>query len=188
MKYLLIMDDFLRKHHFINQKLEWYELFVSMVGIFSGMLAITLLSLEGGYPMMAPSFGATCVLIYAMPEAPVSQPKNVIMGHLNSALMGVIVTQILGINWISISFAVTLAIALMYVTNTLHPPGGATALIAALNGYGIQFIFMPILAGAILLVTIAVITNRLSVKRHYPSEKIYVKTPLQIFFARDWER
>lgn len=184
MELLTFIDRFLRKYHFIKSELEWYELFVSMIGALSGMLLISYLTFKGGYPMMAPSFGATCVLIYAMPDVPVAQPRNVILGHLNSAIMGVIVSHIFGINWISVSFAVTLAIGLMYITDTLHPPGGATALIAALNGYGVQFIFTPILAGAVLLVLIAILTNKFSKNCHFASEKIYIRTPLQIIFAK----
>ncbi|GAA5851533.1 hypothetical protein JCM9279_006886 [Rhodotorula babjevae] len=106
-------------------------------------------------PLTVGSFGATAVLLYAVPEAPLSQPRNVIGGHFVSALTGAIISQLFALSsrfdsrefvvdntlaargsWASLtpvaaSLAVALATLAMQLTGTVHPPGGATALIVS---------------------------------------------------------
>ena len=79
------------------------------------------------------SFAATAVLVYAAPEGPLSQPRNVVGGHAVSAFIGMCIYK-LSVQWefgfwLSAPLAVSLAIVAMQVTKTLHPPGGATAMI-----------------------------------------------------------
>lgn len=77
------------------------------------------------------SFGASSVLVYGVIQSPLAQPRNLIGGHLVSAIIGVSVQQFApDILWLTAPLAVSLSIVLMQVTKTLHPPGGATALIA----------------------------------------------------------
>ena len=107
-------------------------------------------------------------MVYAACHVPMAQPKgNVIGGHFVSALVGVLVYYFLGSQWWSVAFGVTLAIVTMMVTNTLHPPGGATAFVAVYTQQGFGFIFCPVLVGAIALVVIAVLVNNLSNKCKY---------------------
>jgi len=61
----------------------------------------------------------------------------------------------------------------MMATKTLHPPGGATALIAVIGGpkihaLGFLYAFVPAGLGALLLVVIALLINNLSPNRRYP--------------------
>lgn len=62
----------------------------------------------------------------------------------------------------------------MYLTRTLHPPGGGTALIAIIGsdkvhqlGYG--YVLDPVLLGVVILLCIALLVNNLSPLRKYPS-------------------
>ena len=73
--------------------------------------------------IMAP-FGATCVLLYAAAQSPLAQPKNVIVGHLVSAAIGLVFVHYLPINMITIALAVALAIVLMRLLGCVHPPAG----------------------------------------------------------------
>jgi len=73
------------------------------------------------------------------------------------------------------ALAVSLSIALMYLTRTLHPPAGATALIAVIGGenvhqLGFLYALMPVFLGTVLLLIVALVVNNLSTdpKRHYP--------------------
>ena len=74
-------------------------------------------------------------------------------GHFLSALVGVSCYFLFpGTPWLASCLAVATAIALMHVTKTLHPPGGATALIAVTGGEGIHqlgylYAFVPCLLG-----------------------------------------
>ena len=79
------------------------------------------------------SFAATAVLVYGAPEAPLSQPRNVIGGHGLCAFVGVCVYKLsiawsFGF-WLSAPLSVSISIMAMHLTKTLHPPGGATAMI-----------------------------------------------------------
>ncbi len=122
------------------------------------------------------SFGATAVLVYGAPLAQLSQPRNLIGGHVISALIGVTVFILLGDSQILASaVSVSASIMIMHLTRTLHPPGGATALIAVIGGdkihaLGYTYVFMPVLAGALIMLIVALKINNLSTNsnRHYP--------------------
>lgn len=120
------------------------------------------------------SFGASAALVYAAIRSPLAQPRNLLGGHIISGLVGVMCYQLLGgTAWLAAAFAVSLAIAAMLITRTLHPPGGATALIAVIGGekihsLGFLYAFMPAGAGAFILLLVALIVNNLSKDRKYP--------------------
>lgn len=122
------------------------------------------------------SFGASAVLIYAAPHAEFSQPRNFLGGHFISALIGISIYKFVPFD-ISIlsALAVSLAIIIMYYSNTLHPPGGATALAAVvgssqMHDLGYMLAFSPVLLDSCILFIIALVINNLSEnpKRHYP--------------------
>ncbi len=108
-------------------------------------------------PLLIGSFGASAVLLFAAPQSPFSHWRNVVFGHSISAFIGVSMYLILGkYPIIAASFAVSTAIACMYLSATLHPPGGATAFIAVMGGGGIHdlgylYVLMPCFVGAVLL-------------------------------------
>jgi CBS-domain-containing membrane protein len=77
-----------------NEEVAW-----SWAGGFLGIGAIAWLSeLFAGINqiMMIGSFGATAVLIFGAVRSPLAQPRNVIGGHIISALVGVIAFKLLG--------------------------------------------------------------------------------------------
>lgn len=120
------------------------------------------------------SFGASAVLVYGVILSPLAQPRNLIGGHLISAIIGVAMYQLLGDGFVAAGLAVSLAIAAMSVTDTVHPPGGATALIAIIGGetihdLGFLFTLTPVGLGALLLLLIALAVNNIPKTRRYPS-------------------
>ena len=143
-------------------------LLITALGSFCGIGLVAFLAQFYRLPLLLPSFGASAVLLYAACHVPMAQPRNVIGGHLVSALMGVIVYQLFGDAWWSIALGVTLAIVAMTVTYTLHPPGGATAFVAVYTGQNFSFILSPVGIGAVCLILIALIVNNLSSERKYP--------------------
>lgn len=120
------------------------------------------------------SFGASAVLIYAAIKSPLAQPRNLLGGHIVSGLVGVACYQTFGnVVWIAAALAVSSAIAIMLLTRTVHPPGGATALIAVIGGdkvhkLGFLYAFVPVGLGALILLVIALIFNNLPEHRRYP--------------------
>lgn len=143
-------------------------IFWSSAASFVGVLAVASITLRAGIPMMIGSFGASAVLLYAALEGPLSQPRNLIGGHVISALIAVTIHQFLGRSEMTIALAVSISIAVMLWTRTLHPPGGATALIAVDTGQGYSFVVFPVLSGALIMLMVALAVNNLSQDRSYP--------------------
>lgn len=154
------------------------EILWSWVGAFLGILAISWIDSEmlsgTDLVMLIGSFGASAVLIYGAVKSPLAQPRNLVGGHILSAITGVAVCRIFpGQTWLAAPIAVATSIAIMHVTRTLHPPGGATALIAVtgspkIQALGYKYVFFPAGAGALILLVIALILNNISAKRRYP--------------------
>lgn len=120
------------------------------------------------------SIGATCVLVFAVPHGPLSQPWPVLGGHIVSAFVGVSCALWLSPIWLAASLAVGLSILAMFYLRCLHPPGGATALIAVVGGdavhqLGYQFLLMPVLLNVLVVLAVAVGLNWVLHTRRYPA-------------------
>ncbi|MCU0596694.1 MAG: HPP family protein, partial [Desulfobacterota bacterium] len=120
------------------------------------------------------SFGASAVLLYGAVRSPLAQPRNLLGGHVLSAVIGVASYNVLNDHlWLAASVAVATAIAVMHATKTLHPPGGATALIAVIGGKSIHavgywYVLVPAGLGALILLIVALLINNIPKNRRYP--------------------
>lgn len=129
---------------------------------------------NSGVPLLIGSFGASAVLAFGAIRSPLAQPRNLVGGHFLSALVGVSCYLLFSNTlWLASCLAVATAIALMHLTKTLHPPGGATALIAVTGGEGIHqlgywYAFVPCLLGALLMLAIALVVNNIPREQRYP--------------------
>ena len=130
-----------------------------------GFLAYLNSSIEGAI-WLIPPFGASMVLVMAVYDSPLAKPKNLILGHILSALSGVIIFHLLGNTFISLGFGVALAVFVMMITNTVHPPAGANPIIVILTGQTLSFVFLPVAVGTFIIVVFAYLYNRL-LKRKY---------------------
>jgi CBS-domain-containing membrane protein len=158
---------------------DYKEHFWSFLGAFIGIGIIALIQakvfIEVENIFLIGSFGASSVLIYGAIQSPLAQPRNLIGGHVISAIIGVTIYKVFpNMIWFTAPLAVSLSIVVMQITKTLHPPGGATALIAVIGtekvkalGYG--FVFFPVLSGAVILLCIALIFNNITKNRSYPT-------------------
>jgi len=154
------------------------ELFWSWLGAVIGIGLCGYLSTKYFEPrdltMIIGSFGASAVLVYGAIKSPLAQPRNLIGGHVLSGLVGVACYQMFGETiWLAAALAVSFAIVSMLATKTLHPPGGATALIAVIGGpkihsLGFLYAIIPAGAGAVILLLVALVLNNLSRNRKYP--------------------
>lgn len=132
------------------------------------------------------SFGASSVLIYGAINSPLAQPRNLIGGHIVSAIVGVTIHKIIPNElWLSAALAVSLSIVLMQITKTLHPPGGATALIAnigseKIKNLGYFYVLSPVLSGVLILFIVALIFNNITPNRKYPTNRNYKKRILEL--------
>ena len=103
--------------------------------------------------IMAP-FGATTVLVFGLPNSPLAQPKNVIFGHMITALIGLICLHMLGVTPITLALATGVAVACMMLTDTTHPPAGANPLLIMLTHQDWSFLITPVFIGAVLIVIV----------------------------------
>lgn len=149
-------------------KVSLINLVYTALGSFAGISFITVMSTYYNISLLLPSFGASAVLLYSVSHLPMAQPRNVIGGHLMSALAGVTVYQLFGMAWWTIALGVTMAAIAMSLTCTLHPPGGATAFVAVYTHQNFDFILTPVGLGAICLIIIALLVNNLAAGSRYP--------------------
>lgn len=171
----------LYKETLVDYKEQFWSFLGSFVGI--GILAyIQSIHFKGNDAVyLIGSFGASSVLVYGIIQSPFSQPRNLIGGHVISALIGVTVHKFApDIIWIAAPLAVSSAIIMMQITKTLHPPGGATALIAIIGSdkikaLGYIYVLSPVLIGTLVLLITALIFNNMTSSRSYPSHSTYHK-------------
>lgn len=150
----------------------------TFVGAFIGIGAIGLLQSrslpELDNVFLIGSFGASAVLVFGATNSPLAQPRNLLFGHVISAVIGVSVRLLLpDVLWLSAALAVSLAIVAMQMTRTMHPPGGATALIATIGSekvksLGFLYVLSPVLSGVLILLATALVVNNIPRHRNYP--------------------
>jgi CBS-domain-containing membrane protein len=167
------------------------EHFWSFVGAFVGIGLIAfiqsnLLSYQENIFLIG-SFGASSVLIYGAIQSPLAQPRNLIGGHVICALVGVtIYTFVPDIVWLTAPLAVSLSIVGMQITKTLHPPGGATALIAVIGtpkikALGYWYVLSPVFSGVLILFLVALIFNNITPLRRYPTNSRFTRLVKRFF-------
>ncbi len=168
------MKHFFRRHNFHLNIMKKADLRLFCMW-FSTVACVALLTYADEFlasklnlTLLLAPFGATAVIIFTIPTSPIAHPKNVILGHTFSALVGVSMMYIFGdVSPLSTGLTVATALIVMLLTNTLHPPGGATALTAlvggeAIHNLGFLFPFFPCAVGAILVVILGKIFNHFS--------------------------
>jgi len=154
------------------------EVFWSWLGAVVGVGTCGYLSANYFEPkdltLLIGSFGASAVLVYGAIKSPLAQPRNLVGGHILAGIIGVACYKMFGATpWMAGALAASLAIVAMLLTKTLHPPAGATALIAVIGGdkihnLGFLYAFVPAGLGALILLIVALLVNNLSRNRRYP--------------------
>jgi CBS domain-containing membrane protein len=186
----------IRRNYYLAKTIIYEETLVdakehlcTFIGSFLGISIIGLLNSKylsvSDNIFLIGSFGASSVLVYGAINSPLAQPRNVIGGHLISAVIGVLIHRLVpGQLWLAASLSVSLSIVLMQITKTLHPPGGATALIAnigspKIHALGFYYVLNPVLSGVFILILVALVCNNATQHRQYPVNKNWF---------RFWER
>ncbi|KAK1774777.1 HPP-domain-containing protein [Copromyces sp. CBS 386.78] len=157
-------------------------IFFAFVGVF---VTVTVIGAVGEYyegfrerggPVVVGSFGAAAVLEFYAIESPLSQPRNAILGQLLSCIVGISTAKLFAlsphfesIRWLGAALACASATAVMALTGTVHPPAGATALMAVLDdkvqGLG-WFLIAPVMLGCAIMLCCALVVNNL--RRRFP--------------------
>lgn len=143
----------------------------ALIGFMGGFIAIGILAfltdLTSAAWLMAP-FGASCVLAFGVWDVPLSQPRNIIGGHLVSTTVGLLLFHLFGNAFWVIALGVGLAIAFMHITRTTHPPAGANPIVVIVAGSPWSFLINPVLIGSLVIVLVALLVNNLDEQRQYP--------------------
>lgn len=154
-----------------------WDLWWSCLGCFLGILLLNgmdHLFFTGDQLLLLGSFGASSLIIFGAPHSPFAQPRNVIGGQVLSALVGVSMFLLLpGYHILAAPMAVAMAMLVMQLSGTMHPPGGATALIAVsghpvVREMGYLYALFPVGVGFLMLFLLGVVINNLSRDRQYP--------------------
>ena len=114
------------------------------------------------------SFGATCALVFGYPDVPFSQPRHVVFGHLFCVLVGLAAFHGLGSEPWVLALAVGTAAAGMMALRIMHPPAASNPIIVFLGKAAWSFALFPALAGAILIVLVALAWNNGVRRTRYP--------------------
>ncbi len=159
-------------------RVSFSEICWSWIGAFIGIAVVAYLHgklvSDTDLVMIIGSFGASAVLVYGAIKSPLAQPRNLLGGHILSALIGVASYKLFFCcPWLAASVAVATAIAVMHATKTLHPPGGASALIAVIGSdkiheLGFLYAIIPVAAGATIMLLVALLINNIPANRKYP--------------------
>lgn len=128
----------------------WKPLAAAVVGTIVIALLLTMGDLMSITLMMAP-FGASCVIVFVLPDSPLAKARNVVGGHLISNGAGLVMLHLFGDSTWIIALSVGLSILLMQLTRTVHPPAGADPLVVMLSHAGWSYLFTPVLFGAVLI-------------------------------------
>lgn len=152
---------------------------VATAGAFLGIFAIfavsqAVLGERAAALLVVGSMGASAVLLFAVPHGPLSQPWAVLGGHALSAVIGVACARLVPDTALAAALAVGLAVGVMHVTRCIHPPGGASALVAVIGGpaihaLGYGYVLAPVLLNAVIILVMAVAVNAFFPWRRYPA-------------------
>jgi CBS domain-containing membrane protein len=138
------------------------------VGIFlTGLIAALIHGDSEALPWIVAPMGASAVLLFVVPASPMAQPWPIVGGNTLSALVGFAVGQAFGHGALACGLGVGLAIGVMSLTRSLHPPGGAAALTGVIGGSlvdsaGWWFPLAPVALDAVVLVAIGWLFHRFS--------------------------
>ncbi len=123
---------------------------------------------------LAASFGSSVVVVFGYPENEFAQPKNVLLGHLLCAFIGILFVTLFKISqdrtifFLAIGIAVGLSVMLMMALKITHPPAGGNTIVVMLAQDSFQFLLFPIMFGAVTIIIGGVIYNRFILKKKYP--------------------
>lgn len=152
----------------------WVERLRSVFGAFIGLaLVLTIASylgeLSGLNEWLMASLGASALLVFALPQSPMSQPWAVVAGNTLSALVGITVLHLVSDPLLAMPLAASFAILGMFILRCLHPPAAAVALIVVLGHIThYRYAFFPVMVDSILLVLVGGIYSNLTGKT-YPN-------------------
>ena len=150
----------------ITKKFEPIASGISAAIVISILAYLTLETSSGVWLMF--SFGATVFIVFVLYDLETAQPKNIFFGHLISILVGIIFNETVGLSFYSLGLSVGIAVVLMVYFKVMHPPAASNPLVALTMDLSFDFILFPVITGAIIIILMSVLINKIILKRNYP--------------------
>ena len=150
----------------------------TLAGFFSiitiGVLTVLTYKTSYGIFLIA-SFGSTMVLLYGYPESPFAQPKNIILGHFLTALIGIVFLNFVPLPiFLNIPLAVGFGVMFMILFKVTHPPAGGNPIIVIIGSVSYDYLINPIILGSLIVILFGVVLNRFVLRKKYPeNNKIF---------------
>ncbi|MFC4958170.1 HPP family protein [Streptomyces mauvecolor] len=104
-------------------------------------------------PVLIPPLAASAAVVHGAPTLPLSQPRNVILGHLLGAATGYAVLATVGSSPWATALAGAATVALTLLARAPHSPACATPVVVVLQHPAPQR-FVPLLVGACVLLVL----------------------------------
>ena len=120
------------------------------------------------------SFGATVFLVFVLYDLETAQPKNIFFGHLISILVGILFNEIMGLSFYSLGLSVGVAVILMIYFKVMHPPAASNPIVALFMDLSFDYILFPVITGSIVIIFLAILINKLILKRKYPKKSFLI--------------
>ena len=143
-----------------------------LAGLFSTITigALTYLTYKTSFGLfLIASFGSSMVLLYGYPESPFAQPKNIILGHFLTALVGIIFLNHVPLPvFVNIPLAVGFGVMFMILFKVTHPPAGGNPIIVIIGSVSFDYLLTPVFVGSIIVVVFGIIINKFLFKKEYP--------------------
>jgi len=152
-------------------KMKIISLIVATLGGIAAISALIFAGEVSGTTLLMAPFGATCVLLFSLPSSPLSQPMNVIGGHVLSTTVGIALHAAFPATWWAMALAVGIAIGLMALLRITHPPAGADPIVVFIENLDLSYLIFPVAVGSIILVIVAWLVHSLSPITSYPLSK-----------------
>ena len=130
---------------------KYESMLLGALGATLGIVLLQVLSETSNIALLVAPFGATFVLVFALPESPLVKPKNIVGGYLIATIIGLLFYQLFGNTPLSLGLAFGLSFIFMQLTKTLHPPAGSIPLLIMFSKPDWSYVVTPILIGVILI-------------------------------------
>ena len=146
----------------------WQTALLGGVGSFLAILLIQAMARQLSHPLLLAPFGASCVLLFLAHDSEFAQPRNLLFGYAIGTVTGFAALWLFPGQWWSVAVAVGLAISLMRLTHSVHPPAGAAPIVIVLTAPAWKFLLVALGLGLLLLLLSAWTFNAFVRGRAWP--------------------
>jgi len=136
---------------------------LTILGALATLAAVGMLT---GLPLLFPPLAASMALIAAGSALPLAQPRNVIGGHVVSALVGFTAVALIGSGVAAAAVAGAVALGAMLLLRLSHSPAVGTAVIVGATAPSAPVFLEVLVLAALILVAFGMVGARLEGKQY----------------------